>query len=408
VAQELHPVTPKPAPQPSPGVAASSPLSSAFGPPSHPDHFDFGEVWDGDSSMKTLSFTTQNTGMVRVEIPSAAFFVSQIRELSPPKTGSRTAMSQGEVKGRAVFGQLPGPWTYSILAAGDQLQIDVMFRPKFDFGTMMAGPKTASMKVSGPGTTVPWTFSIPLNGMFNGKHTIPLLTMLDKEQLVPVALNATEGGTAQVRLVGAGEDVSGKIVPVSSTPGLNVSATQTFALGKTESKDVKVWFNGSGGHTDATPLDATVAFEFARQGQTTKQQTMPGTFRVMFIPDQFHRTFPNKSCNGVGLSDLQAVFYASGGVTWYFRTNAVNNEAHFEVFFPQAGRTLLHTSVPKDLAYHPTSLSVRVEETSIPTWGGEVHNDFFFKFDGHYNPGPHDTLDKYRALLHSTAEVRCW
>jgi hypothetical protein len=75
-----------------------------------------------------------------------------------------------------------------------------------------------------------------------------------------------------------------------------------------------------------------------------------------------------------------------------------------EVFFPEAGRVLLHTTVPNSSFPQITS---RVEENG-PTILGTFHNDWYVEVQGPANPGAPDSLDRYRALLKSSAQLRCW
>lgn len=344
--------------------------------------------------MKTVSFTTQNAGALRVEIPGGAFFVSQIREMGPPKS----RLIAPDVKGRAVFGPLPGPWTYNILAAGDQLQIDVTFQPKWDMSTMNAGPKSASMKVSGPGVTVPWTFSVPLAGMFNGKHTMPLVTLPEKDFLITNSMNVV------VHLVGAGDETKGRLV-WSLPAGVTVDwgSPTDLTLGGAESKDLTYKFSAASPQPEGTHVQGSVRYEFTRKGESVKQQTAPIAFAMTYIPMSFDKPLAEKIC-GLRLSNPRIYVNAGGRIYLQGNLTGGGSDGHFEVYFPQAGRTLMHTNVPWDL--NKDMITSRVEESGPMVYIRAI--SMAITVDGNLNPGPPNKLDRYLALLHSTAELRCW
>ena len=401
---------PRPAPQPAPTAGASVGQAIISTPEHSPDHLDFGEVWDGQASAKTFSFAVGAAGYVRAEIAPGPFFVSEIQEVSPPTMGSKNNPNQSQVsvtwqtKGRVTFTEVqPGPWTYGAVGVGDQVRIKVVFKPKFDFGTMMAGPKSATMKVSGPGPMGNWALQVPLNGMFNGKHTSPLLILPQKEFL-EVANPFESVKKFVIRLVGAGEDVTGSIVWPSASPGLKVKPYGNVHVGGSETKEITVPVEGTGGHNESTPLDGTVAFQFVRQGQSIPQQTLPVSFRVTFVPSYFGRDLPDKTCNGVSLSRPTVTAYANGNLNFHLTLGPQASQSRFEVFFPQAGRTLLHTTAPADLNQQ---IVVRVEENG-PVGLATASQGFYVNFDGKFNPGTPDSLNRYLALMRSSAEIRCW
>jgi hypothetical protein len=394
---------------PSSGGGASR--ATHLGPPAFsPTQLDFGEVWDGQSAMRTFSLTSAAPGTIKIEIPPGPFFVTEIRELSPPKPGgSKNNPSPQpqpifvqETKGKGSFPEgVPSPWTYSAVAAGDQILVHLLFKPKFDISTMMAGPKSATMKVSGPGAIGSYSFSVPLAGMFDGKHTSPVLVLPQSEVVVPVT--GQETAKMVVRLVAAGEEVTGKVV-WSAASGIKPGAFSNVHLNPTETRDVTVSIDGTGGHGDGTALDGMIAFEFTRKGESISQRTPGRPFRLVFIPSYFGRDFAKANCNGVDLSRAHLTVEANGDADLYLWVGPQAGEVHYEVYFPEANRVLLHTTVPNSSV--PQIVS-RVEESG-PTVLGTYHNDWYVDVEGPINPGPPDSLDRYRALLRSSAQLRCW
>ncbi len=397
----IVPATPTPLPQ----AASRIHVADVLNTPSHaPDQMDFGSVWNGESAKRTLSLTTIASGYVTVEIPRGPFRVAEYRELGG-STGGQTVVQFGmkSVKARTTYadGQ-SGPFQWS-LAPNTAIEVDIVFQPHFDLFTMAAGPKSATMKVTGPGPHGAWAFNVPLRGMFDGMRTSPLLILPEKD-ILSVADPFETVQKFVVRLVGTGEDVSGRIVWPSASPGLKVKPYGNVSLDASETKEFTVPVEGTGGHTDKTPLDGAVAFEFVRRGQSAPQQTVAVPFRVSFVPGYFGRDLGPAKCNGVQLTLARVTIYANGNAHFSVTLGPQAYESHFEVFFPQAGRTLFHTIAPADLRQQ---IRVRAEENG-PGGLATVNQSFTINFDGRINPGPGSSLDRYLALMHSTATLRCW
>jgi hypothetical protein len=167
----------KHADRPAPG-SASSPVSSApvFNTPQHsPDQIDFGGVSDGASARKTFSLTTNGTGYVTVAIPAGPFHLVEFREVGPAQGGSKNSGGQyppvgvGGVRSRIRYQEnQTGPFQWS-MAPNTEMQIDIIFAPKIQAGTI--GLKAATMSVTGPGPRGNWALSIPLRGVLNQLKT---------------------------------------------------------------------------------------------------------------------------------------------------------------------------------------------------------------------------------------------
>src|SRR5262249_7899819 len=163
---------------------------------------------------------------------------------------------------------------------------------------------------TGPGVTAaPWSLSVPLTGMFNGRHTMPLAVLLEKEIVAPV--QGFEQANLHVRVTAAGEDVSGNLVFPSLGAGLKATGGPYTQVSGAETKEFQIAVEGTGGHNH-TPLNGTVALEFSRKGEVVKQRTPPTDFRVTFVPQFFGWNLAQKTCNGISLSSAVLTIYASG------------------------------------------------------------------------------------------------
>jgi hypothetical protein len=152
---------------------ASAPVSPApvFNTPQHsPDQIDFGGVSDGSSARKTFSLTTNGSGYVAVAIPAGPFHLVEFREVGPAQGGSKGPSGQypavvSGVRSRIRYQEnQTGPFQWS-MAPNTEMQIDIIFAPKVQGGTI--GLKAATMNVTGPGPRGNWALSIPLRGVLN-------------------------------------------------------------------------------------------------------------------------------------------------------------------------------------------------------------------------------------------------
>jgi hypothetical protein len=192
--------------------------------PEHsPEQLDFGAVWNGQLSKRTFVLTTNANGYVAVTIPAGPFRIAEFREMGVGGQsvggGAAARFLVRNVKTRITYqpGQ-SGPFQWS-LASGAEIQVDVVFEPRFDLATMMAGPKSATMKVTGPGPKGGWTLSIPMHGMFNGLQVRTPLTADWKEVY---AVPGDTGTFVNLTLTGLGSPVSGTLKGGTVPAGVSV------------------------------------------------------------------------------------------------------------------------------------------------------------------------------------------
>src|SRR5262249_1609648 len=122
-----------------------------------------------------------------------------------------------------------GPLQWKVEPDTD-VQIDVVFQPHFKFGGEMAGQKTSTMKVTGPGPKLNWTLSVSLRGMFDGLKL--------QAQIVPVtgevyALTGDPKTWISVKLFGVERNVTGTLRSEGPMPpGVSVVPTQVTVAAK--------------------------------------------------------------------------------------------------------------------------------------------------------------------------------
>jgi hypothetical protein len=214
-----------------------------------PDQFDFGEVWDGDLGKKTFYITANASGFITVDIPAGPFHVSEYREMGKAQGGSK---NMGAGKGAIVPIQpvkvrypypdgRTGPLQWKVEPDTD-VQIDVVFQPHFKFGGEMAGQKSATMQVSGPGPKLNWTLALPLRGMFDGVRISALITVDPKEVF---GIQYDQGAYVNVTVTGLGSPVQGTIKAGGAVPkGVSVEP-QVVAVPAKVSFKVPVWMSFS-------------------------------------------------------------------------------------------------------------------------------------------------------------------
>src|SRR5262249_4531076 len=131
-----------------------------------------------------------------------------------------------------------GPLQWKVEPDTD-VQIDVVFQPHFKFGGEMAGQKSATMKVSGPGPKLNWTLALPLRGMFDGVKISALMTA-DQKEVFGVQQN-DEGAYVNVTITGLGTPVQGTIKAGGTVPkGVSVESQVVTVPAKVSLK-VPVW-----------------------------------------------------------------------------------------------------------------------------------------------------------------------
>jgi hypothetical protein len=268
-------------PTPTPIPPLSVPPNSAFvdNTPQHsPDQFDFGEVWDGDFAKKTLYLTTNASGYVTIQIPEGPFRVREFREMggvtglksknSPKQQNSQVTAVQ-QIKSRIVYPDgKTGPFQWS-MAPGADMQVDIFFQPHFQFGGMMGGQKTATMKVTGPGPHGNWAFSVPLRGMFDGlKITAPLLPEVKEVY----AVGGDRKAWLNVSVTGLGTPVQGTLKAGQTLPqGVSV-APKSLSVPAGQSVKTSVELSLAQFSDDGVPRPLELVFETADASSKARVQ----------------------------------------------------------------------------------------------------------------------------------------
>ncbi len=146
--------------------------------PQHsPDQLDFGTVANGSTSRKTFSLTTLASGYVTLSLPAGAFRVAEFREIAPLQGGSKNggahpAADAGSIRSRIKYQQgQNGPFQWS-MAPNMEIQVDLVFAPILKRGET-PGPRSATMKVGGPGPRGNWSLAIPLTGVLSNLVVTP-------------------------------------------------------------------------------------------------------------------------------------------------------------------------------------------------------------------------------------------
>src|SRR5204863_75429 len=146
--------------------------------------------------------------------------------------------------------------------ADDDIEIDVIFAPKFDLMTMGAGPKTTTLTVRGPAQNATWTMNVPVAGTFNGKRFGIVFVANAAE--VPVL-----SGEAQVlvpfTLYGNGTPSTGTIRAKNLPNGVSL-APMTVSVGGNQAQSVqvplKLAWNGGGLLADGAMRQVDLSFDY--------------------------------------------------------------------------------------------------------------------------------------------------
>jgi hypothetical protein len=259
-------VAPHPTPTPNPlGSSSQAPVPAALIPAHSPDQLSFGAVWQGDMTKQTFHFQTFDQGYIHVDLPPP-FRISEIRSLAKGssknmgKPPSQLAVGP-QVKTRVTFTPNQfGPYT-ALIDASTDVDMDVVFQPQLQSAP---GPRSAIMKVTGPGSIHDWGMSIPLQGAVQ--------TGLEASPGQLWAINNDEGAYLDITIHGTNNPVSGtlkagKVLPAGISIGpqsVNVPAAGTI--------HTKLWlaFNGIPADGKAHPLQ--VVFEVSNHSTSTQIQ----------------------------------------------------------------------------------------------------------------------------------------
>jgi hypothetical protein len=171
--------SPTPAPTPKPGSAALSSAPISTGPTYSPHQLDFGAIDFDRTTWKTFTLTAPVAGEITLEFPTGSFRFGEFRRIPPITFGG-----QGTTTRAAVPPMKPTPafsntqtdvykWNF---AAGEGMELTIFFQTFSKNDAVNPGLRTATMKISGPGSITPWTVNILMSGTVNGsKSSTPQL-----------------------------------------------------------------------------------------------------------------------------------------------------------------------------------------------------------------------------------------
>jgi hypothetical protein len=242
--------------------------SVRFGPPAYaPQRLDLKDVWDGGSTRATLTFTANAPGKTTASLPNGPFRVSEMRVMSQGGATSTTFAVAKTARAR----QSTPPWEITS-SAGEEIQIDVTFEPKFDLFSMGAGPKSAVLVVKGPGPQIPWQMNVPVAGVFNGKRLG--VGFVANGSDIP-AVQGDSQVVIPVTLFGTGTPTSGNLRAKTSPPGTAFSARPvTLAANETQKLQLPLSINSALSY-DGTPRQVELVYEYGGGSSTAATTIVP-------------------------------------------------------------------------------------------------------------------------------------
>ncbi len=273
-----------------------------------PQQLDFGAVWNGQSSRRTFGLSSTAAGAVSAQIPAGPYRIVEFRLMSGPPGLASSAMarmagaSARQVEFRQTYpaGQ-PAPAQWNV-GANQDIEIDVLFEPKFDLFSMTAGQKTAILKVSGPGPSHAWSLAIPIHGMFNGLHIGAIFTVDDKEVQV---VEGTARVDVQVRLVGVDTALKGTVHGQNAPAGVTVGSVPVAVNpAQTVTVKVPVSFTWSALPADGKNRDVPLVFDVPGHASNA-------SFSVVPVPGTVNAGAQRTDC-GIGWLGWAAIIFPDG------------------------------------------------------------------------------------------------
>jgi len=279
-----------PTPGPSRGIGAAAIARPALslavaGLGLIPDRLDFPALWNGHKATKTVSLHALADGPVVAGLPDGSFRIGEMRVMGAGYQPVSKTLLLRNVAERVTA----PPWQIPS-KAGDEVQVDVVFEPKFDLFSNTAGPKSATLTLKGPGQRGGWSADVPVRGDFNGLQ-IGVTALLKDRELI--AFTGDARATATVRLVGLDTPASGtlrggKMPPGVSAPSLpaSVPAGQTVEV----SVPLSLTWGAGGLPTDGQPKDFELVFDYGGRSATAGGSISPLPMSVTGMTDPTFRT----------------------------------------------------------------------------------------------------------------------
>jgi hypothetical protein len=237
-------------------MAAAPALSAARAPEVHPPRLNFPAVWNGESRKLTLRLASPANGYVSAKLSDRNFRIAELRAM-----GGGLMTGGGPIAARLPSGApvTHEPFEKSV-EAGQEIQVDVVFEPKFSLENV-AGPKSASLQLAGPGaaSSPKWSIPVSLAGTFSGIRLGVTMTS-DEREIYLVEPEAS----FDVTLTFVGTDVARKGTLRGQNLPAGVSlAPQPLAVppGQTMKAVVRLQFNWGSFRKDGVGRPGEIVFE---------------------------------------------------------------------------------------------------------------------------------------------------
>jgi len=217
--------------------------------PEHsPEVLSFPPLYEGAQASSILTLTAPVDGPLTAILPeNANFKIVEMRLYD----GTLVRLRDGSEAPRVVARKTSPPWTFSA-EAGNRLIVKVRFKPDFQLGKNMAGPKQSVLTLAGhpdktkSSTGRPWKLLIPVKGQFRGVY-IGVLAFPMPADILYVKPEAYKPGAtypfkATLRLVNPKGAAHGTVKPVSLPTAVTMSPID-ISIAKGETKDVDLKFS---------------------------------------------------------------------------------------------------------------------------------------------------------------------
>jgi len=280
--------TPTPGPSRRLGAAASAPPAlslAAAGLGLTPDRLDFPPLWNGHKATKTVALHALADGLVVAGLPDGSFRIGEMRVMGAGYQPVSKTLLLRNVAARVTV----APWQIPS-KAGDEVQVDVVFEPKFDLFSNTAGPKSATLTLKGPGQRGGWSVDVPVRGDFNGLQIGVTVLLKDRELY---AFTGDARATATVRLVGLDSPASGTLRAGKMPPGVSAASVQvSVPAGQTVEVSVplSLTWGGGGLPADGQPEDFELVFDYGGRSATAGGSISPLPMSVLGTTDPTYRT----------------------------------------------------------------------------------------------------------------------
>ena len=256
-----------------------------------PARLDFPALWSGETARKTVKLTAPVAGTVSATPPPAPFAIAEMRALGSGGrpmagigAGGRSTTTPVKAIDPAATRRTSPPWQVSC-AQGDEVQVDVVFAPVFDLFHMTAGAKSAALALRGPSTFGAWNASVPLDGMFNGKRLVPLMTIPDADSTVTVSPTTPTQVHFNIRFVSTGEAFQATVEAYDTSRFSLRGTAWDVSVPSGGTVELPMWMVVNPAHCCSwSPADDQVKAHFH---QGTAEGTTSATIRWTIVPDPY-------------------------------------------------------------------------------------------------------------------------